>query len=148
MQAGDAQADQFIERHVFRHGSKVLDGHSLYVDTLSAGRASNFVDDKLDNKGDLRRHNRTPVAALVELNWTDGRGMEKFITGQIIDVSESGMRIQLREPLARQTYVTLRADHIGLHGRASVRTCAKQGTKYVVGLEFAGGLKWKPKETK
>jgi len=82
------------------------------------------------------------------LNWTDARGTEKFITGQIIDISESGMRIQTRESLARQTYVTLRADQIGLHGRASVRTCVKQGTKHVVGLEFAGGLKWKPKESK
>ena len=103
------------------------------------------MDDISDNKGDLRRHNRTSVTAPVALNWTDGRGAEKFITAQIIDVSESGMRIQTREALTRQTYVTLRADQIGLHGRASVRTCAKQGTKYVVGLEFAGGLKWKPK---
>jgi hypothetical protein len=99
----------------------------------------------VENKGDLRRHQRTPITGPVELNWTDARGMEKYITGQIIDVSESGMRIQTREPLARQTYVTLRADQVGLHGRASVRTCAKQGTKYVVGLEFAGGMKWRPK---
>ena len=102
----------------------------------------------MDNKGDLRRHHRTPVMAQVELNWTDARGTEKFITGEIIDVSESGMRIRTREPLTRQMYVTLRAERIGLHGRASVRTCAKQGTKHVVGLEFAGGLKWKPKESK
>ena len=102
----------------------------------------------VDNKGDLRRHHRTPVTAQVELNWTDARGTEKFITGEIIDVSESGMRIRTREALARQTYVTLRAAQIGLHGRASVRTCSKQGTKHVVGLEFAGGLKWKPKESK
>ncbi len=102
----------------------------------------------MDNKGDLRRHQRTPVTAPVELNWTDARGTEKFITGQIIDVSESGMRIRMREPLAKQTYVTLRADQIGLHGRASVRTCTKQGTNHVVGLEFAGGLKWKLKESK
>jgi hypothetical protein len=102
----------------------------------------------VDNKGDLRRHRRAAVTAPVQLNWTDARGTEKFITGQIIDISESGMRIQTRESLARQTYVTLRADQIGLHGRASVRTCVKQGTKHVVGLEFAGGLKWKPKESK
>jgi len=30
-----------------------------------------------------------------------------------------------------------------------VRTCLKKGTKYVVGLEFSGGLKWKrPKDAK
>jgi hypothetical protein len=118
------------------------------VDDILDDIFDNKSDNKPDNKGDLRRHDRTVVTAPVELNWTDARGMEKYITGQIIDVSESGMRIQTREALAKQTYVTLRADQIGLHGRASVRTCSKQGTKHVVGLEFAGGMKWKPKERK
>lgn len=100
----------------------------------------------MNNKGDLRRHPRTPVTAQVQLSWTDVRGTEKFITGRIVDISESGMRVEMREPLTKQTYVALRADQVGLQGRASVRSCVKQGPKHVVGLEFSGGLKWKPKE--
>jgi hypothetical protein len=36
---------------------------------------------------------------------------------------------------------------LGVHGRASVRSCTRKGTKYVVGLEFSAGLKWKPPES-
>jgi len=98
----------------------------------------------VEQKGDLRRHRRTPLAAPVQLSWTDRDGNQKFAYAKILDVSESGMRVEAREPLAKQAYVALRADQAGLQGSASVRTCVKQGTKYVVGLEFSGGLKWKP----
>jgi hypothetical protein len=71
-------------------------------------------------------------------------GEQKFAYAKILDVSESGMRVELREALARHAYVSLRADKIGLQGSASVRSCVKKGGKYLVGLEFSGGLKWKP----
>jgi hypothetical protein len=100
----------------------------------------------LEKKGDLRRHPRAPISGEVQLSWTDRMGEQKFIYAQILDVSESGMRVELREALAKQVYVSLRADQIGLQGSASVRSCVKKGSKYLVGLEFSGGLKWKPKE--
>jgi hypothetical protein len=99
----------------------------------------------LDKKGDLRRHPRSSISGQVQLSWTDRIGEQKFAYAQILDVSESGMRVELREALARQAYVSLRADRIGLQGSASVRSCVKKGNKFIVGLEFSGGLKWKPK---
>ena len=56
------------------------------------------------------------------------------------------MRVEMREPLAKQAYVAFRADQIALQGSASVRSCVKRDAKHVIGLEFSGGLKWKPKE--
>jgi len=35
------------------------------------------------------------------------------------------------------------ADRIALAGSASVRSCVKKGTKFMVGLEFSGGMTWK-----
>ena len=99
----------------------------------------------MSNEGDLRRHARSAKAAPLQLIWKDRQGIDRFINGSIIDVSESGVRVELREPLEKQIYVTLQAVSLGLHGSASVRTCARKGMKYVVGLEFSGGLKWKPK---
>jgi PilZ domain len=98
----------------------------------------------VEKKGDLRRHHRTALAAPVQLSWTDRDGNQKFAYAKILDVSESGMRVEAREPLAKHAYVALRGEKIALQGSASVRSCTKQGTKYVVGLEFSGGLKWKP----
>ena len=67
------------------------------------------------------------------------------MNGRVVDVSEAGIRVEVPEPLDKQTYLTLQAASLGLHGSASVRTCARKGTKYVAGLEFSAGLKWKPK---
>jgi hypothetical protein len=67
------------------------------------------------------------------------------MNGSTTDISESGIRLEVREPIDKQTYVTLQCPTLGLHGTASVRTCTRKGTKFVVGLEFSGGLRWKPK---
>jgi PilZ domain len=102
----------------------------------------------VQNKGELRRHARTAITSPIQLSWTDRLGEQKFATAKILDVSETGLRVQMREVMVKQTYVSLRADQIALQGSASVRSCTKQGTQYVVGLEFSGGMKWKPKDKK
>ena len=91
-----------------------------------------------------RRHDRTALDAAVQLSWTDRNGHETFANARLVDISESGMRVLMPEHLAEQTYVSFRAYQLNLQGTASVRRCRRQGTKYLVGLEFSGGLKWKP----
>lgn len=97
------------------------------------------------NQGDLRRHERAAKSAPVQIIWKDRGGEDKFVSGRILDVSESGIRVEVGDPLEKQTYVTLHSPGLSLHGSASVRTCARKGMKYIVGLEFSAGLKWKPK---
>jgi hypothetical protein len=53
------------------------------------------------------------------------------------------MRVQVSDPIPERIYVMLRADAIKLNGSASVRVCQRKGTKYVIGVEFSGGLTWK-----
>lgn len=76
--------------------------------------------------------------------WKDRSGEDKFTTGSTVDVSESGLRLEVREPIDQRTYVTLQCAALGIHGSASVRTCIRRGTKFLLGLEFSGGLRWKP----
>ncbi|HTW65934.1 MAG TPA: PilZ domain-containing protein [Bryobacteraceae bacterium] len=99
----------------------------------------------MNQEGDLRRHVRSVKISPVQIVWKDRQGVDKYIQGRIVDVSESGMRVEVAEPFERQTYVTLQSLGLGLHGTASVRSCTRKGTKYTVGLEFSAGLKWKPK---
>jgi PilZ domain len=99
----------------------------------------------MSREGDLRRHSRSEHAATVRLIWKDRAGVDKFINGRTVDISESGMRIEVPEPIEKRTYVTLQCSDLGLHGAASVRSCARKGMKYVVGLEFSGGLQWSAK---
>ncbi len=98
-------------------------------------------------KSGTRRNERIPAEELVEVTWKDRAGQEKFAKARTLDISESGMRVEMPEALDKQTYVALRSNSLSLHGTASVRSCTRQATKYLIGLEFSGGLKWKPKRT-
>ena len=97
----------------------------------------------MSSKG-TRRHERSEISGLVQLSWKDRAGADKFSTARVLNISEVGMRIELPEPLPEQSYVTLRADKLKLIGRASVRTCQRKGSRYWIGLEFSGDMKWKP----
>jgi len=97
-------------------------------------------------KGDLRRNPRSQVAAPVQLSWTDRNGNERLVSARVVDISENGMRVESPEPMVPGAYVNFRAERLKLQGSASVRSCKKHGTKYLAGLEFGGGLKWRPKQ--
>ncbi len=66
------------------------------------------------------------------------------MNGRAMNVSAAGMRVEVADPIDKQTYVTVQCAALGLHGRASVRSCTRKGMKYILGLEFSAGLKWKP----
>lgn len=98
-----------------------------------------------DDSG-LRRHDRATKAAGVQIVWKDRTGEDKFMMGSTVDVSESGIRLEVREAIDQRTYVTIQCPELGIHGSASVRSCSRRGTKFLLGLEFSGGLRWKPKQ--
>ena len=58
---------------------------------------------------------------------------------------KSGMRVEVPERIPERSYITFRADELSLHGTGSVRSCQANGLKFIVGLEFSTGMKWKPK---
>lgn len=98
----------------------------------------------MNGEGELRRHQRSDVSSLAAIGWQDRNGTDRFVNGRALDVSASGMRVEVSEPIEKQTYVTIQCASLGVHGRASVRSCTRKGVKYIVGLEFSAGLKWKP----
>jgi PilZ domain-containing protein len=99
----------------------------------------------MSREGELRRHARAEKSSPIQIIWKDRSGVDRFVNGRSVDVSPSGMRVEVSEPIDKQTYVTLQCTALALHGTASVRSCARKGMKYVVGLEFSAGLQWKPK---
>jgi hypothetical protein len=68
------------------------------------------------------------------------------MNGRALNISASGMRVEVGDSIEQRTYVTVQCAALGLHGRASVRSCTRKGMKYILGLEFSAGLKWKPPE--
>jgi hypothetical protein len=94
----------------------------------------------------LRRHDRVERRVPVQVTWKDRLGNDNFLTGHTVDVSQDGMRLELGAKIAEGTFINFRAEGLKLHGTASVRRCVRQGSVYVIGLQFAGGLQWKAKE--
>jgi hypothetical protein len=78
---------------------------------------------------------------MVDIGWSDGEGNNKCQRFHAIDVSDSGMQIEITEPLRERSYVNVRAEKLGVHGTASVRSCIRKGLKYRVGLEFSASLR-------
>lgn len=98
----------------------------------------------MSREGDLRRHPRSDVSSPARISWQDRGGTDRFVNGRALNVSASGMRVEVADSIDKQTYVTVQCSALGLHGRASVRSCTRKGTKYILGLEFSAGLQWKP----
>jgi hypothetical protein len=98
----------------------------------------------------LRRHDRVEEKVAVQVMWKDRYGHDRLLSGHTVDVSQDGLRVELKERIDEGVFVNFRADGLKLHGTASVRRCTRQGAKYVIGLQFTGGLRWKtasaPKE--
>jgi PilZ domain len=99
----------------------------------------------MSREGELRRHPRAEKSSPVQIIWQDRSGTDRIISGRSLDISTSGLRIEVSEPLDHHSYVTVQSPALGVHGRASVRSCTRKGIKYIVGLEFSGGLQWKAK---
>jgi hypothetical protein len=99
----------------------------------------------MSNEGGLRRHERDAKSSPIQMVWKDKMGVDRYVNGKSLDVSPSGMKIEISEQIEKQTYVTVLCPGLSLQGSASVRSCTRKGMKYIVGLEFSGGLVWKPK---
>lgn len=95
----------------------------------------------------LRREERRPCEHTVVVVWRDAGGENKFANARALDISESGIRLQMPEAPPLHTYVTLRASKLGLLGNASVRYCVRTtASKYAVGAEFTAGMRWTPEK--
>ena len=101
----------------------------------------------METRHDLRRKDRRPCEQRVTVLWRDTGGQEKFFLAKALDICELGLRFEMPEALRKQTSLTVGAPKLGLIGTASVRHCARIGaSKFAVGVEFAAGLRWVPKD--
>ncbi|MEP7367199.1 MAG: PilZ domain-containing protein [Acidobacteriota bacterium] len=91
---------------------------------------------------EIRRHTRKPHGGRVEISWADASGAPWSMVGVCKDVSETGMRVTVRDAPPLRAYMQLRAPELKLTGTASVRSVERVAAGYEVGLEFSGGLTW------
>lgn len=92
----------------------------------------------------LRRHDRIVASAAIRVAWQDRLGRDKYATVHTFDISAGGLRLELPEPVEPRSVLTIQSQELHLHGSGAVRYCRRAFGRYVVGLEFVAGLKWKP----
>ena len=82
--------------------------------------------------------------ATLRVSWLGLNGTLRVVQqARVLNVSEEGMAFELPEPAQLVTRVKLTSDKHRLLGEAIVRHCRRVGSKYVVGVEFSDGLRWR-----
>lgn len=94
---------------------------------------------------EIRRHRRIPFSGSVRISWEE-RGAPRFASGKCIDLSETGLRIELPASIPPRTRVQLTTDRVGIAGSASVKNVDRFGAKYIIGLELTTTLPEKIRE--
>lgn len=102
----------------------------------------------IQQKKEFRKQPRKGFGAPVRIFWQDATGQRRSCVARCLDISETGLRGEVTDPLPTRILVKIQAPEYGLLGMASVRHCRARGMKWTIGLEFCGGLRWKDRRTK
>ena len=94
---------------------------------------------------DVRRHRRFAVHnSSLRVSWLDVQGQLKMAVARVLNVSESGMAVELPEKPLPTSMVRFQSEKHRLSGTAAVRHAYRFSSKWVVGVEFSDGLRWMP----
>ena len=122
------------------NGVKENSAASSYLPGPIASPASVEVRDER-----RRRASRSQCSVGIRLAWTCG--FDKYAMGACVDISRTGLRMLISHPIPVGTKVSFKSDCLALGGSGTVRFCKRQTSKYMIGLDFAGGLQWRPAQT-
>jgi hypothetical protein len=89
---------------------------------------------------DGRRHHRIPYAGPIRVSWSDASGNPCFAMGKCIEVSESGLRIEVAVNIPARTIIQMNAERIKFSGSATVRHVKTHGAKFILGLELSQSM--------
>ena len=83
-------------------------------------------------------------AGILQVSWLDVTGKMKMTRTRAINISNTGIAIELPEAAMPLSMVRFQSDKFKVRGAGAVRHCHRKGNKFIVGLEFTEGLLWHP----
>lgn len=95
-------------------------------------------------RSERRRHPRREHPGKVKLYWRTPEGHSFSAAAKILDISQSGLRVEVNSRPAAGAMVQVESQDLRIAGVAFVRHVVPSGLKWRVGLEFTGGLEWRP----
>ena len=87
-----------------------------------------------------RRKTRISYDGPVIVSWED-RGEPRYARGRCIDVSESGLRLEVPVSIPVRTEVSVNAERIQVSGQARIQHLARCGAKYRIGVALSHPVK-------
>jgi hypothetical protein len=94
-----------------------------------------------------RRNRRYAVTnTILRVSWLDSTGQLKMSHAKVLNVCELGMAVDLPEAPRVGSMIRFQSEKLRLIGSATVRHARQTGLKFIVGLEFADGLRWQAPE--
>jgi hypothetical protein len=87
-----------------------------------------------------RQEDRNLCADLLTVRWRNKAGVTRSEYATLEDISPGGACLQLEEPIAPGTVLTMFYPTGKYRGR--VKYCVSQETIYLIGLEFEPGYRW------
>jgi hypothetical protein len=87
-----------------------------------------------------RRHHRIPYAGPIRVGWSDSTGSPRFAVAKCIEVSESGIRIEVSVNIPERTVLQMNAERIKFAGSGTVKHTVRRGAKYILGLELSHSM--------
>jgi hypothetical protein len=91
---------------------------------------------------DRRAEPRLLCADLVEIEWTDKNGDIRHCAANLEDISQSGLGLQVEQPVPLLTTVHIRHERGELVGK--IKSCVLRHSGYLLGVEFEQGFRWSP----
>jgi len=89
-----------------------------------------------------RRQNRHPLPGRIKLHWSAPDGCTVHTMGECLDISKTGLRLRTERRIEPGLMVQVECAQFHIVGVAYARHCRAPGLRFVVGIEFAGGLTW------
>src|SRR5271170_7112933 len=101
-------------------------------------QSSRFTDvvERSSSK-EMRQDPRLASGDSVRLGWEDLATGARFVSGKCVDVSATGLKIEVLVPIPVRTYVMIRAETLGFSGSGVVKHSLRRGTKYVIGVQLS-----------
>jgi hypothetical protein len=109
---------------------------------MNRSKGQRIHADSITVSKDERRQSRVPYVGPIVVSWLEG-GEPRYARGRTLDVSESGLRIELPVAIPVLAEITLRAERINVQGGARIRNVVRHGSKYQVGVTLSDALRSK-----
>ncbi|HSB14513.1 MAG TPA: PilZ domain-containing protein [Bryobacteraceae bacterium] len=85
-----------------------------------------------------RRYWRHRQTGPIDVSWRSSLGSPRREQGRCVDMSAGGLRMELQDPILVGTPVSFHLLQTKRAGTAFVRHCTPDGSKFYIGVEFAG----------